>query len=82
MGDNRTRASIAPEDREALRRLCEVGKLIRRTCGNYGTRQRILITNLVAARLRARDLAVSGFNRELVPTEKGIRLNAEVAHVD
>jgi hypothetical protein len=42
--------TLAQQDREALRRLCEVGRMIRRTDGNYGTPRERLITMAVARR--------------------------------
>lgn len=68
---------IDPIDIEGLRRLIEYGKLIRREDGSYGTTIRTLVTLGVARRLKARDLAVAGFNREIVPTDKGRRVHAE-----
>ena len=65
--------------REGLRRLIEHGKMIRRTDGSYGSKIRTLITNAVATRLKATDLAVSGFNRELVPTNKGRQVDSEAS---
>lgn len=68
---------ITPEDREALRRLCKLGKMIRRSDGSYGTPKQELIACDVAARLKARRFAIPGFDRELVPTAKGIQANGE-----
>jgi hypothetical protein len=69
--------SIADEDREALRRLVEVGRMIRRVDGSYGTASKKMITNAVAVRLKARHLAVAGFKKDMVASERGKRLNAE-----
>lgn len=80
MGDNRIVAPIAPEDREALRRLCDAGRMIRRTDGSYGTAAEKLITNAVAVRLKRRGLATPGFNKDMFPSMRGKQCNAEAIH--
>lgn len=78
-GDMRIKRPIADEDREALRRLVEVGNMIRRSDGRYGTAREPLITGAIVARLKVRQLAVSGFDRKSVaPSDKGRRLYAEM----
>jgi hypothetical protein len=68
------------EDREALKRLVETGKMIRRKDGRYGTAAKAMITNVIAARLKARELAVAGYGkpRTMYPSDKGRRLYAEM----
>jgi hypothetical protein len=79
-GDTRLKKPVAKEDREALKRLVEAGRMIRRGDGRYGTTAKPLITNVVAARLKARELAVSGFDKQktMYPSDKGRRLYAEM----
>jgi hypothetical protein len=78
-GDTRLKKPIADEDREAVRRLIEAGKMIRRADGRWGTASRPLITGAVAARLKARSLAVSAFDKQtMYPSDKGKRLYAEM----
>jgi hypothetical protein len=69
--------TLAQQDREALRRLCEVGRMIRRTDGNYGTPRERLITMAVARRLKKRGLATPGFDKDMFPSTRGKELNAE-----
>jgi hypothetical protein len=79
-GDMRLKKPVADEDREALKRLVEAGRMIRRGDGRYGTPAKALITSVVAARLKARELAVSGFDKQktMYPSDKGRRLYAEM----
>ncbi len=78
-GDMRFKKPIADEDREALRRLIEAERMIRRSDGRYGTPKEALITGAIVARLKQRDLAVSGFDRKTIaPSDKGRRLYAEM----
>lgn len=78
-GDMRLKKPIADEDREALKRLVEVGRMIRRTDGRYGTAREPMITQGIVARLKQRDLAVSGFDRKsIAASDKGRRLYAEM----
>jgi hypothetical protein len=80
-GDMSFKKPIADEDREALKRLVETGKMIRRKDGRYGTAAKAMITNVIAARLKARELAVTGYGkpRTMYPSDKGRRLYAEMS---
>jgi hypothetical protein len=69
--------TLVQQDREALKRLCDVGRMIRRNDGGYGTGAKTLITNAVAIRLKQRGLAVPGFNKDMFPSIRGKELNAE-----
>lgn len=58
-------------------KLIDHGKLIRRSDGSFGTTIRTLITNAVAVSLKSKRLAIAGFNREIVPTNKGRQVDME-----
>lgn len=78
-GDTRLKSPVAAEDREALMRLVEAGKVVRRSDGRWGTSSRPLMTGAIAARLKERTLAVSGFEElTMVASDKGKRLYAEM----
>jgi hypothetical protein len=72
--------TLVQQDREALRRLCDVGRMIRRSDRSYGTAAKTLITNAVAIRLKKRGLAVPDFNTDIVPSVRGKQLNAEAGN--
>jgi hypothetical protein len=57
-------------DQAALVRLCKIKKVIRRDDG-YGTASETLISSASAVMLKKRDLAVTGWNREMYPTKRG-----------
>jgi hypothetical protein len=54
----------------ALVRLCKVKKVIRRDDG-YGTESETLISSASAVTLKKRNLAVTGWSREMYPTKRG-----------
>lgn len=68
---------IPSDHRACLSRLIEIGRMIRRHDGSYGTPSAMMIPNHIATALKARRMIVAGFNSEVVPTELGKRFNAE-----
>jgi len=67
------RKSLGPlsaDDHAALVRLCHLRKVIRRDDG-YGTESETLISRASAVMLKKRNLAVTGWNREMYPTQSG-----------
>jgi hypothetical protein len=79
-GDTRLKNPVSTEDREALKRLVEAGRMIRRSDGRYGSAAKAMMTQANAQRLKARELAVSGFDKQktMYPSDKGRRLYAEM----
>ena len=61
---------LSAVDHAALVRLCELKKVIRRDDG-YGTVSETLISNASAVMLKKRNLAVTGWSREMYPTKSG-----------
>ena len=61
---------LSAVDQAALVRLCNLKKVIRRNDG-YGTESETLIPSASAVMLKKRDLAVTGWSREMYPTERG-----------
>ena len=57
-------------DHAALVHLCNLKKAIRRSDG-YGTESQTLISSASAATLKRRNLAVTGWSREMYPTKSG-----------
>lgn len=68
---------MAEHQRDALRRLINAGKMIRRHDGSYGTTREQLMTNADARELKAKKLACPGFNHDIYPTLKGRKLIEE-----
>lgn len=68
---------IPKDHRDCLSRLIEMGRMIRRHDGSYGTLATMMIPNKIATALKGRRMAVAGFNSEIVPTGLGRRFNAE-----
>lgn len=63
--------------REALRALIANRIFIRRSDGSFGTSQAEMMTNAMARDLKAKRYAISGFNHQIVPTEKGRKFAEE-----
>jgi hypothetical protein len=61
---------LSAVDHAALMRLCKVKKVIRRDDG-YGTESETLISSASAVILKKRNLAVTGWSREMYPTQRG-----------
>jgi hypothetical protein len=61
---------LSADDHAALVRLCNLRKVIRRDDG-YGTESETLISRASAVMLKKRNLAVTGWRREMYPTESG-----------
>lgn len=61
---------LSAVDHAALVRLCTLKKVIRRDDG-YGTESETLISRASAAMLKKRNLAVTGWSREMYPTKSG-----------
>src|SRR4051812_28505060 len=61
---------LSAADEAALVRLCEVKKVIRRADG-YGSETETLISSASAVVLKKRKLAVTGWSREMYPTQRG-----------
>jgi hypothetical protein len=61
---------LSPVDHAALVRLCNLKKVIRRDDG-YGTQFETLISSASAAMLKKRNLAVTGWSRDMYPTKSG-----------
>jgi hypothetical protein len=74
------RKPLADEDRVALQLLIDAGKMARQRDGGWGLRplSKRLLTLTVANRLKARDLAVPGFDKvTLYPSTKGKQIIAQ-----
>jgi len=67
---------LSPVDHAALVRLCNLKRVIRRDDG-YGTESETLISSASAVMLKKRNLAVTGWNREMYPTPSGHAFAAE-----
>jgi len=65
-----TLGPLSAVDQAALVRLCQVKKVIRRADG-YGSETETLISSASAVMLKKRNLAVTGWRREMYPTERG-----------
>ena len=65
-----TLGPLSAVDHAALVRLCKVKKVIRRGDG-YGTVTETLVSSASAAMLKKRNLAVTGWSREMYPTQRG-----------
>lgn len=63
--------------REALRMLIANRLFIRRSDGSFGTSQAELMTNAMARDLKAKRYTISGFNHQIVPTDKGRKFAEE-----
>ena len=61
---------LSAVDQAALVRLCNLKKVIWRNDG-YGTASETLISSASAVMLKKRDLAVTGWSREMYPTKRG-----------
>ena len=61
-------------DHAALVRLCKHKKFVHRNDG-YGTESETLISTASANTLKKRELAVTGWNREIYPTKSGHALS-------
>jgi len=61
---------LSSVDLAALVHLCTLQKVIRRDDG-YGTGSETLISRASAAMLKRRNLAVTGWSREMYPTKSG-----------
>ena len=61
---------LSAADHAALVRLCKIKKVIRRVDG-YGTESETLISSASAVMLKKRNLAVTGWSREMYPTKRG-----------
>jgi hypothetical protein len=69
--------TINAQRREALRTLIANRIFIRRSDGSFGTSQAEMMTNAMARDLKAKRYAISGFNHQIVPTEKGRKFAEE-----
>jgi len=65
-------------DHAALVHLCEHKKFIHRNDG-YGTESETVISTASANTLKKRELAVTGWSREMYPTKSGMRFNPRSA---
>jgi hypothetical protein len=61
---------LTADDHAALVRLCEHKKFIHRADG-YGTESETLISTASAVTLKKREFAVTGWSREMYPTNSG-----------
>lgn len=61
---------LSAVDHAALVRLCNLKKVIRRDDG-YGTESETLMSSASAVMLKKRNLAVTGWSREMYPTKSG-----------
>ena len=61
---------LSADDHAALVRLCHLKKVIQRDDG-YGTESETLISRASAVMLKKRNLAVTGWSREMYPTKSG-----------
>ena len=61
---------LSAVDHDALVRLCDLKKVIRRDDG-YGSESETLISRASAVMLKKRHFAVTGWNREMYPTTSG-----------
>jgi hypothetical protein len=68
---------LSPIDHAALVRLCALKKVIQRDDG-YGTESETLISSASAVMLKRRNLAVTGWSRDMYPTKSGHAFAAEV----
>ena len=66
---------LSAVDHAALVRLCNLKKFIRRDDG-YGTESKTLMSSASAVMLKKRNLAVTGWSREMYPTKSGHALAA------
>ena len=62
--------ALTAVDHAALVHLCKHKKVIQRDDG-YGTASETFISRASAAMLKKRNLAVTGWNREMYPTKSG-----------
>ena len=67
-------------DHAALVHLCEHKKFIHRNDG-YGTESETVISTASANTLKKRELAVTGWSREMYPTKSGCAFVAEYARI-
>ena len=65
-----TLGPLSAVDHAALVRVCKVKKVIRRNDG-YGTDSETLVSSASAAMLKKRNLAVTGWSREMYLTKRG-----------
>ncbi len=68
---------ISAEHRSCLSRLVQVGRMIRRIDGSYGTDSEMMMPNKIAVDLKNRRFAAAGFDKCIVPTERGHKLLRE-----
>lgn len=68
---------ISAEHRSCLTRLVEIGRMIRRIDGSYGTDSEMMMPNAIAVDLKNRRFAAAGFDKCIVPTERGLKLLRE-----
>ncbi len=71
---------LSSVDLAALVHLCNLKKVIRRDDG-YGTGSETLISRASAAMLKRRNLAVTGWSREMYPTKSGRAFVAGYARI-
>jgi hypothetical protein len=65
-----TLGPLSAVDHAALVRLCKVKKVVQRNDG-YGTETETLVSSASAVMLKKRNLAVTGWSREMYPTKRG-----------
>ncbi len=68
---------ISIEHRKCLAHLVQVGRMIRRTDGSYGTEAEMMMPNSIAVDLKSRRFAVAGFNKDIAATDRGRKLLRE-----
>ena len=68
---------LSAVDHAALVRLCDLKKVTRRNDG-YGTGSETLISRASAAILKRRNLAVTGWSREMYPSKSGYAFVARI----
>ena len=68
---------LSATDHAALVRLCELKKVIQRDDG-YGTESDTLISSASAVMLKKRNLAVTGWSREMYPSKSGYAFVARI----
>jgi hypothetical protein len=68
---------LSAVDHAALVRLCKLKRLIRRDDG-YGTESETLISSASAVMLKKRNLAVTGWSREMYPSKSGYAFVAQI----
>ena len=73
-------APLSSVDLAALVQLCNLKKVIQRNDG-YGTGSDTIISSASAAMLKRRNLAVTGWSREMYPTKSGHAFVAGYARI-